>query len=180
MDGATSSQPVASASDIERENESQQDRAADKTGYQADNRVTKYGRRPRQNLLFRHGLGWDCPIRPCFRHGDIGNETVAAARYGFDKARAIGGISQRVAQPGYGAVEALIELDESVRRPDVFAQLFAADDLSAIFQQKAQDLERLVLQLDPGTLLAQFTAVQVEFKHPEPHEFRAGVLRRHR
>jgi hypothetical protein len=73
----------------------------------------------------------------------------------------------------------LIKFDEGVRRPDVRAQLFPADDLPGIFQQELKDLEGLFLQFDLNALFAQFRALQVELKNPKLYNFRAGVLRWH-
>jgi hypothetical protein len=69
------------------------------------------------------------------------DETVTAARKGLNKLRTIGGISEGFSQSIHGGVYAVIEVDESVRRPELFAEFFPSHEVARVFQQQSQDLK---------------------------------------
>jgi hypothetical protein len=64
----------------------------------------------------------------------------------------------------FSLVEALIEVYKRVSGPDFLPQLFPSDDLSRTIEQGANDLERLVLELDLDTALPQLTRSAVDFE----------------
>ena len=53
-------------------------------------------------------------------------------------------------------VQTAIETDKSVARPELFLEIVARYNFARVFQQKQENLERLVPEFDPQTLLAQF------------------------
>ncbi len=50
----------------------------------------------------------------------------------------------------------MIEVDESVRRPELAAQFLSGDDFSRLLKQRHQQLKRLFLELYLLSPLAQF------------------------
>jgi len=101
------------------------------------------------------------------RSPDLRKEAVAAPRNGFHKARTFRGISQGVTDFIYRFVEPVIEVHESVRRPQLFLQLFASYHLASSLQQHRQDLEGLFLQPDAQAMFAQFSSAKIHLKNSE-------------
>ena len=58
----------------------------------------------------------------------------------------------------------MIEIYESVGRPEFGAEVLAADDLARTFEQNGENLKRLLLQLDLGSVAKQFARPQVRFE----------------
>src|SRR5208337_5555704 len=110
-----------------------------------------------------------------------GDEAISAAGQGFDEARARCGVAQRIANFVYRGVEAVIEVDEGVGRPNLCAQLVPRHDLAGILQQGAEDLKRLFLKSDTGAVLAQFSGDQIDLKNAKAQKpgFLVGWRHRH-
>src|SRR5208282_3554847 len=96
---------------------------------------------------------------------DRRDETVSAAGQGLDESRARCGIAERLAYLVYRGIQAVIEIDEGVGRPDFFAQVVAGDNLTGILQQGSEDLKGLFLKPDASAVLAQLSGVQINFKN---------------
>jgi hypothetical protein len=62
-------------------------------------------------------------------------------------------------------VQAAIEIDKRVTRPELFLEFVARYYFAWVRQQKQEDLERLVPEFDPHTLLAQVAGVRVGFEY---------------
>ncbi|MGI8989513.1 MAG: hypothetical protein ACR2I2_08000 [Bryobacteraceae bacterium] len=62
-------------------------------------------------------------------------------------------------------VQAAIEIDKRVARPELFFKFIPRYYFAWVRQQKQEDLERLVPEFDPHTLLAQFARVEVDFEY---------------
>jgi hypothetical protein len=77
------------------------------------------------------------------------------------------GIAERVAQPLDGGVDAVIELDDGVVRPERLADLVAQHHLTGMVQQHEQDAEGLLVKADPDTVLAQLGGSSVQFERVE-------------
>jgi hypothetical protein len=84
--------------------------------------------------------------------------------------RTLGRIPECLPQLIDRGVEAVVEVDECIRRPDLRAELFPSDDLPRSSQQYLQDKKRLFLQLDPRALLAKFARAQVDLKNPKAQQ----------
>jgi hypothetical protein len=97
----------------------------------------RYGRRARQ-----------ASRRTGFNRCD---ESVAALRKRFDEAWALGGIAERLAEPVDRFVQAAVEVNKGVSRPQPPLQFLARDHLGRPLEQKEQDLERLIPQSDFDT-----------------------------
>ena len=85
------------------------------------------------------------------------------------------GISQHFAQPHYRVVQAMIKIHESVAGPQAFAQVIPGDDFSRGCQQYRQNLEGLLRQFQPETVLAQFSRLNIDFEHAEAHVPRRAI-----
>ena len=95
------------------------------------------------------------------------DKAVSTAGQRFDKTRARCGIAQRLPNLVDRRIQAVVEIDKGVGRPDLLPQIVAGDHPSGIFKQRGQDLERLFLQPDSGAILAQFAGRQVDFEDAE-------------
>ena len=63
-------------------------------------------------------------------------------------------------------VEALVEIDEGSLGPEPGPELAAGDDVAGLFEQRRQDLERLVFQLDPDAVFPQLPRLRPDLKTP--------------
>jgi hypothetical protein len=103
--------------------------------------------------------------RFCCGAVDRRDKAVSTAGQGFDEAWVRGGIPQRLANLVHRSIQAMIEIDEGIGRPDCFAQVVARDDLTCVLQERGQDLKRLFLQPDASPILAQLSGGQVRLKN---------------
>ena len=92
---------------------------------------------------------------------DRADETIAPAREGFDKARLVGGITQRLPQFTDGNTEAFFEIDESVAAPEPLVKRLTGDELAGAFKQRGENLERLPLQPNLHPTLAELAGSEV-------------------
>ena len=97
-------------------------------------------------------------------------EPVSTARQRFQVSGAGGGISQRFSHLIYCGVQAVIEVDKCIRRPQLLTQLFARNDLSRMLQQVGKHLERLLLQANPGAALAQLSGRKIHLKDSKAYD----------
>lgn len=101
---------------------------------------------------------------PLYRH----DQTIAAARYGFNILGLASGVTERLAQLADGSIDGLVELHGCVVGPESFADLLAGGHLAAKFHQHPQNPERLLLEHDPAPALVQLSGFEVEVKGSEP------------
>jgi hypothetical protein len=73
------------------------------------------------------------------------DKPVASSRKRFDVSRRVGRVTQRAAQPSHGGVDAVLEVDVCVGRPQSRAELVAAQYLARSLQQSLQEAEALAL-----------------------------------
>ena len=106
-------------------------------------------------------------------------KAVTTAGKSLDKARAVGRVTQSVAQPGYRAVKPLVEFDKGVRRPHPGTQLVPSHNLTGLFQKNLEDLAGLILEFDLHAVLAQLGGVRVEFKDAELDQSAGRDRRKH-
>jgi hypothetical protein len=111
----------------------------DEIGAGADRR---YSQRSRDTAL----------IRPV----NLSHESLSAPGQGLDVTRLVGRITQRLAQPVDRRVDAVLELDNRVVRPEEFLKFAPAHQPAWTLQQQTEDLKRLLLQTDAEAALAQF------------------------
>jgi hypothetical protein len=63
--------------------------------------------------------------------------------------------------------EAVIEIHEGIGRPQLLPQFLARHCLTGTLQQEAEDLEGLLLNLDPEPVFAQVAGAQVGLERSE-------------
>jgi hypothetical protein len=61
----------------------------------------------------------------------------------------------------------VVEVNEGVCRPKLFAQFFSGDDVAGVLKENDQEPKGLLLQLDLDAVLAQFACTQVQFEETE-------------
>jgi hypothetical protein len=83
---------------------------------------------------------------------DRGEEAVAPASHGGYEPGILGGVAQRIPEPADGGVEAMVEVDEGVCRPEPFAHLLASDYLAGTIEQHCENLEWLFLEPNFGAV----------------------------
>jgi hypothetical protein len=91
-------------------------------------------------------------------------EAVAATGQSLYKARLLSGIVQRFAQTFDHAVQAMLEIDVGIGRPQPLGQLVTGNQLAGSFQKHGQNLERLFLQIKLAAIDRKFPRPQVEFE----------------
>jgi len=104
-----------------------------------------------------------------------GDEPVAAPRQRLDVARFIRRVAQRPAQRLDGRVDAVLELDNRVVRPQAPLQLLACHQFARTRQQHGQHFHGLTGKLDLQPMLAQFQRMPVKLEGFEPHQARRGI-----
>ena len=74
----------------------------------------------------------------------------------------------------------MLKVDERVAGPQPLPELVTGDDLAGPFEQRDQEIEGLVGQVQPAAGLAQLTRADVQFEDAEPdnpaHRFRVSHL----
>ena len=96
------------------------------------------------------------------------DEPVSAFRQGLDILRILRGVAERLADLINRRAQAVVEVDDRFRAPDLLLQFLPGDDFSGVAEQDGEQLERLALQLDADAALPQFTGPQVGFEHAKP------------
>src|SRR5260370_1360182 len=96
------------------------------------------------------------------------HEPVAATRQGFHKAGTLRGIAQGFAQPVDDGIEAVVDVHEGIRRPQLLPELVPGDDFTCVLQETCQYLKRMLLELDMHPLLAQLPSVKVGLESSKP------------
>jgi hypothetical protein len=85
-------------------------------------------------LIRLWALGWFLERRGGVVDGS--DETVATAGESFDETGIVSGITESVPKTLDGGVEAMLEVDEGVGRPELALQLFPGDELAGFGQEK--------------------------------------------
>jgi hypothetical protein len=99
--------------------------------------------------------------------GHLRNEAVAASGQSFNVARIVGRVSQRTPQLCDSDVDSLIEIAKALIWPYSATQLFPRNNFAGALQQNLQQLQWLLLHLDPYARLAKFSGVESNFVGPE-------------
>jgi hypothetical protein len=92
------------------------------------------------------------------------DEPKAAAGQGLDIARAFRLVAQRLPQLLDGGADAVVELDDRAIRPDAIADFLPRHHFSGMLEQHEENLERLFLQTNAPSALAQFARADVQLK----------------
>ena len=102
-----------------------------------------------------------CRARLGFQFPD---EKIAAAGNRFDIPGVCGGVAQDVADLLDRGVEAIVEIHESLRGPQLLLQFLAGNDLAGIFQEHLENLKGLTLQFGTNAVFSQFTRAEINFE----------------
>src|SRR6267378_676013 len=104
------------------------------------------------------------------------DESVSATSKSLDETRIGRGIAQRLANLVYSSIQAVIEIDERIGRPDLLPQVITRNHTPGIFQQHAENLKRLLLQTHSSAILAELSSGEVHLKDAKPQKpgFAAG------
>jgi hypothetical protein len=92
---------------------------------------------------------------------------VPLPRGRFDECRVLCRVTQSQTQFRHRSADALLEIDERVRRPKRFTNRLTADDPAGFREQQCQYPERLLLQSDLDAAPSQFAVCQVNLKATE-------------
>jgi hypothetical protein len=71
-------------------------------------------------------------------------------------------------------VQALLEVDKGLRRPEPFLQLLARDQLPRTLEEHGEDVQRLVLEAEPNARLAQLPRPLIQLEDAEPDDALGG------
>ena len=77
-----------------------------------------------------------------------------------------------------GGIQAVVEVNKSVIRPEFFAEFLPGYHLSRAFQKKRQNLKGLFLQTNSGAVLSQFPCGEVCLEDPKTDNPGSRVGRR--
>jgi hypothetical protein len=98
---------------------------------------------------------------------DWSNETIATSSERLDEHWSVRRFAQRIAQPLDGGIQAMIEVNEGILRPEFAAQFFSGNDFSRAFKQSGQHLQRLFLELYLLSPLAELSGLKINLKRSE-------------
>src|SRR5262249_53153938 len=92
-------------------------------------------------------------------------KAVAATSNGFHKARTLGRVAECLTDLVDRLVEPVIEVHESVCRPESCLKFLASYDLAGMLEQHHKDLEGLFLKPNSQPLLAQFASAKIQLEN---------------
>ena len=96
-------------------------------------------------------------------HFNWRDEAVTQSWKRFDVARSERRIAKCGANFFYGCIQAVLKIDKRLRRPELFAQHFAADDVTGAVQKQIEDLKGLRPDLQLQAMLVEFAATRPRF-----------------
>jgi len=97
----------------------------------------------------------------------LGDKAVALLRKGLDITWRVGVVVECLTQLLNGGVEAVLEINEGVLRPEAFAEVVAGDDFAGAFQQDGQNFDRLAVEVELVAELEEFAGLGIELKGPK-------------
>jgi hypothetical protein len=102
-------------------------------------------------------------------------ESIPSLRQCLDKPGIIGVVTQSFPHTVDCFVEATVEIDDDIGGPKPLLEFFPRHDFARALDQRHQGLKRLLLQLDPYALFAQFSGGQVDLKDPNANRRRSDI-----
>ena len=99
---------------------------------------------------------------------DLRQKAIASLGNCLNIARRRGRVAEYVSQFGYGCIQSMIKIDECIFGPQALPKLFTGHNIVGPFQQSHQHLKGLHLQLQPGSLTAQFSSTKIGFVIVKP------------
>jgi hypothetical protein len=104
----------------------------------------------------RHSRRW--------RRIDRRNKTISSLRQSLDEARGLGVVAEHNTQAVDCLIQAVIEINVEIVRPQSLSEVVANEDLAGTFPQCEERLKRLVLQFEPYAVLAQLARSGIRFE----------------
>jgi len=95
------------------------------------------------------------------------NKPVSPAGQRFDISRLVDRIAQHFAHVRNSVVKAMVEVDESIGRPNLGPKFVASHDITGAVQQGREYLERLALEVELYAAFPQFARTNVQLKGVE-------------
>lgn len=105
--------------------------------------------------------------RACVGNPHLREEAVAPPRNSLHKVRSLSRVAERLTDFADGFVETVVEIYESIRGPEFLLKFFPSHNFSGVLDQGHQELERLFLQANSQTVLAQLASAEVQFENPK-------------
>ena len=102
--------------------------------------------------------------------GHRSDESVAASGQGLNEPRHIGRVPERVTQPANRGIQAVLEIDECLRRPQSLPQLLAGHEVAGTIEKRLENLKRLLGEIDPDAGLPQFARAQIQLERAKADE----------
>ena len=102
------------------------------------------------------------------------DEPVPATGQRLDIARDVGRIIERLAQAAHRRVQTGLEVDERIGGPEALAQCLTRDELARTLEQRVQNRDGLVGNLEAGGAVAQFPRAPVQRERAESNR-RGGI-----
>src|ERR1700722_17758663 len=103
---------------------------------------------------------------------DAFDESISTPRQSLDITRSVCRIPKSCANPRNRIVQAVVEIDESVGRPDLRPKFFSRHQIPGTLQESSQYLQRLALQAQFRSSFAQLTSADVQFENVKPQHLR--------
>ncbi len=95
------------------------------------------------------------------------NEAIPSSSDCLNEDGRFRGFAESVPQPLDGRIQAVIEVDEGVCRPELATQFLPGNQFSRSFKQRCQHLKGLFLELYLLSPLAQFPCVEIHLERTE-------------
>jgi hypothetical protein len=92
------------------------------------------------------------------------DQTIPIPGQCFYKPRVLGVIPQCLAQFIHGSVNAVFKINEGIGGPEFLLDLFPRHHLAGLLEERGENLERSLLELDFVAVSPHFTASKVYFK----------------
>jgi hypothetical protein len=101
------------------------------------------------------------------------DKPVSAARQRFNVAGSLDGVAERLAKARNRIVQAMVEIDKSVRGPNLRPKFLESHDITGALQQCRKYLEWLALQAQSDPTFAQLRRTNIQFKDVKANPSRA-------
>lgn len=106
-------------------------------------------------------------------HGS--EEAISAARERFHKTGILCGVAQCIAQALHGGVQAVVEINKGIRRPQAGVKILPCNHFSGALQKRGQHLKGLFLEASLEPVAAELPGTKVYLKDSKADNSVCGV-----
>src|SRR5262249_18908804 len=99
---------------------------------------------------------------------DVTDEAIAASGQRFNEARPRRVVADGAAQALHRGIQAVLEVDERARRPEMPLEAFAVHHLTRMFEQDGEQGEALIRQQRPPAVATELSRLRIEDPGAEP------------